>query len=158
MVQELSSCCFSHCSCLSDVTFEEKSSVKFIGNLAFADSGVTCIRVPKSVQIISTESFVRCVHLSEVTFDEESVLKELGKSVFAYSGLKSFQVPKSVQKIAEMCFYPCKLLTEVVFTVESSIKHVEHAALPSSCVIAAPSDLKELFELTIKEHKNWRFY
>jgi hypothetical protein len=114
-VEKIDKKCFYHCDWLCEITFESRSELKEIGEMAFYLSGLRSIQIPKSVEKIDKECFYHCDSLCEIRFESPSELKEIGESAFSLSGLKSIQIPKNVRKIDKGCLYGCYSLCEIRF-------------------------------------------
>jgi hypothetical protein len=67
--------CFSECTELSEVIFEDGCKVKRIGDYAFHKTALKSIRIPDSVEIIGKYGFHRCQRLEEVVFETGSRVK-----------------------------------------------------------------------------------
>ena len=105
---------FSVCRDLTSVTFQETSSVKSIGQSAFAYSGLTSITIPNSVDNISSHVFYQCENLKIVTIP--NTVESIANSVFYYcAGLESVIIPASVTNIEDNAFYECGNLSTAYF-------------------------------------------
>jgi hypothetical protein len=94
-VEKIGGYCCWECKSLSEVVFEEGSSLKKIGCGVFRESSLKSLWIPKSVEEIGDDCFQECKSLSEVVFEEGSNLKKIGENVFSESGLKHLLLPKS---------------------------------------------------------------
>lgn len=88
------------------------SSVRSIGNAAFAESGLVSIRIPEGVAFIGDSTFSGCRNLLAVTLPKS--LSSLGSSVFyECSSLFRIDLPSSLRSIGSAAFYLCQSLTAV---------------------------------------------
>ena len=95
--------------------FELGDGYTDIGNLAFAQTAITSITIPASVETIGIQSFFECTSLTTVTFSANSTLKTIGENAFSRSALTSIAIPASVETIGEAAFNDCSNLTSVTF-------------------------------------------
>lgn len=85
-----------------------------IKDAAFAESGLTEIKLPDQLVSLGNNTFSHCRDLESVTFP--SGLTWIGKYVFyECESLISVKFPKSLSLIDEGAFYHCTALTELVF-------------------------------------------
>ena len=133
---------FYQCQNLTTVTFEDNSQLKSIGKNAFAGdeesqypankSGLTSIKIPKSVTSIDEYAFYDCPNLANVEFEEGIQLKTLSKAVFKNNGLTSITIPASVEEIGEYALGVSSKLTTIVFAPNSQLKTIKGTAFGQS--------------------------
>ena len=95
---------FKDCSQLKIVSFHNRSTVKFIGEYAFAGSGITSISIPATVDSISDYAFYNTASLNEIELKEG--LTTIGECAFSLSGTDeaSIIVPSTVTAIGTDAF------------------------------------------------------
>lgn len=85
-----------------------------IKDAAFAESGLTSVKIPDSVISLGNNTFSGCPDLKSVTLP--SGLTWLGRYVFSEcTALKSISYPKGLDSIGEGAFYQCTSLSELKF-------------------------------------------
>lgn len=104
---------FSNRSNLTSVQFAENSKLVTISDQAFAESGITSIAIPASVQEIGQEAFAICESLSTVTFAENASLKKIGAGAFGITAIEEITIPASVETIVGAAFAQCEKLDKV---------------------------------------------
>jgi len=97
------------------------SSVREIGESAFANSQITSINIPASVSTIGNFAFFALRGLAAVTFSPNSTLTVIGRNAFSHMGLSSIEIPASVQEIRYQAFWE-NPLTTVTFESGSKIR------------------------------------
>ena len=91
----------------------EPTSVTFIGNDAFASSGLTSVTIPGSVTSISDWTFYSCGQLASVTIS--SGVTSIGDMAFTECfNLNSVTIPAGVTSIGYAAFAECGL-TDVTY-------------------------------------------
>jgi len=101
------------------------SGVEYIGQRAFANSGITQIALPKGLKKIDSAMFMNCKSLT--TVDLPSTLTEIGEFVFqGCDKLSSVNIPASVTKIDNNAFYQCGGLTSI--TIPATVKEIGESA------------------------------
>ena len=84
----------------------------YIGDAAFAESGLITVKIPNNVVSIGSNAFSGCEALETVTLP--SNLSQIERYTFSRcSNLKDIQFPKTVNVIGEGAFYNCVSLTEL---------------------------------------------
>ncbi len=107
---------------------ELADTIKFIGNEAFAWSGVTEVTMPQSLEYLGS-AFSNCRRLKTVTLNDG--LKEIG-AAFLDTSIEKLRIPSSVVKIgSEMC-WGCNLLREVSFAEIGKLKYIGDRAFRST--------------------------
>lgn len=88
------------------------STLKYIGEYAFADSELTSIVIPKNVERMGEGAFHNCGALTSVSFDKDSKLEVIPNSAFYYCGnLKEITLPNSVKVIEQYAFNRVESIT-----------------------------------------------
>ena len=119
---------FNGCSNLATVTFNSRNTAKTIGEYAFAETKISTITLPETVESIGNYAFSNCASLSSIeipgsvrtigdhAFYETSALKEItfneglesiGKYAFALSTDKFYgpiYIPSTLKKVGESAF------------------------------------------------------
>lgn len=130
--------CFTNCTSLREILFEDINSVTRIGESAFRG----CVSLqrflcPHRVTSIPRECFSFCQSLSDVVFDEKSCLCEIGEYAFSWcSSLSNIQLPRRVERIGYGCFYHCHSLQTCSFACRSSLSSVGPFAF-CECAVTA---------------------
>lgn len=107
---------------------ELADTIKFIGDEAFAWSGVTEVAMPQSLEYLGS-AFWNCRSLKTVTLNDG--LKEIG-AAFLDTSIEKLRIPSSVVKIgSEMC-WGCNLLREVSFAEIGKLKYIGDRAFRST--------------------------
>ncbi len=107
---------------------ELADTIKFIGDEAFAWSGVTEVTMPQSLEYLGS-AFWNCRRLKTVTLNDG--LKEIG-AAFLDTSIEKLRIPSSVVKIgSEMC-WGCNLLREVSFAEIGKVKYIGDRAFRST--------------------------
>lgn len=134
---------FKGCSKLTSVTFHDRNKTNSIGAYAFAESGITEIKLPETVQTISDHAFNNCSALTSV--DIPSSVTSIGAYAFASCGsLAKIIIPGSVKIIYDGAFDHCLNLSEITLnegleTIGSyAFRHVTPAEL------TIPSSVKQI--------------
>ena len=107
---------------LENVTFEEGSQLKVIGEGAFASTKITEITVPASVTIIEQTAFQNST-LTNIYFEESSSLKAMEATFLQCMSLKSIVIPNGVENI-NSAFGACAALEiiEIPETITSMVQ------------------------------------
>ncbi len=129
-VETIEDAVFAWCSALTNVTFEQGSQLKTIGEEDFtgrggafcACSSLTSIEIPASVKYISSQTFYSSTALTTVDFESGSKLVEIDAFAFSLSGLQSIEIPRSVETIRIGAFEECTDLAIVTFEKGSQLK------------------------------------
>ena len=91
---------FQNCSNLINVDLG--NGVDWIGEYAFADTGLTSITIPGSIKNISVKAFQNCSNLTNVVL--ENGIESIGDFAFEGTGLTSITIPDSVKSIGTAAF------------------------------------------------------
>ncbi len=115
-IQSIGGFAFASIGSLVAVTFEEESTLVYIGSGAFFDSGVVSVDIPASVVTIDNMAFGICPYckpkLSFVTFEENSSLHTIGASAYErQSLLKSVDLPDRLSHLGDYAFMETGLIT-----------------------------------------------
>lgn len=132
-VDVISEYAFSNCVALTEVTFEENSTIAIIAEGAFEDcEKLRSITIPSSVVILGDYSFYSCYSLETVTFAEGLVLGEIPMGIFAHcEKLKEITIPASVIEINSEAFSGCTSLSEVIFESNTTLEVIGDYAFQS---------------------------
>lgn len=135
----ISGYCFYNCINLKDFDF---SSVKYIGNRAFGNSGLIKIYLGENIEYVCDAAFEDCKELQTVDwlckcdipmlcfsgcicladFDFFKV-KVVGNSSFSSSGLKNINLKPNIKKVMNGAFNHCENLIEVKWNCEADISY-----------------------------------
>jgi len=63
-------------------TLNIPEGTEIIGKIAFKNSLISQIKIPKTVKIIEEEAFSECFNLNKVVFEENSQLEKIEKKNF----------------------------------------------------------------------------
>ena len=124
--------CFSNCPSLESIEFP--STLEFIGENAFQNSGIksvtfrstgsNALRRAKSTSAMTTISyraFYSATHLSEIVFPAS--VEEIDTMAFFDTNFSSVTLPSSVKILRQQCFANCSKLT--LFVTESDTSLLE---------------------------------
>ncbi len=119
-------------------TYTIKEGTKWIGDFAFAFSGVTSVTIPNSVTTIGEDAFYECSSLTSVTIGNS--VTEIGRMAFSdCTGLTSVTFPNSVTTIGDYAFQSCSSLTSVA--IGNSVKTIgERAFLLCNALVSIDVD------------------
>lgn len=133
---------FKGCSRLMSVSFNSRNKTRLIGAYAFAESGITEITLPETVESIGEYAFNQCYHLTSVSIPEK--IQVINDYTFSRcSALTSVDIPSSVTSIGERAFEFCKALTEI--EIPGSVKNIFPSAF-QSCTNLSKLTLNEGLE------------
>ena len=135
---------FYRCTKFTELSFEENSNLKTIGDYAFAGyyNGSNSdykmeltgeLIIPNSVTSIGSHAFNLCTKLTKLSFEENSNLKTIGD--YAFTGYNTFStismefageliIPNSVTSIGNYAFFYCPYLTKLSFEENSNLKTI----------------------------------
>lgn len=90
---------------LSNISFQEGSSLLSIGNYAFCETHLIQVELPKSLESIGVGAFECDVDLSAVLFQTNSNLKFIGSFAFAYTySLKAVEFDTNLISLGDYAF------------------------------------------------------
>lgn len=98
---------FANCEQLEKI--ELPTSVSYIGDAAFCNTGIRSIRLPEGLEIIAGNMFMSCGYLSEVTLPKS--VRRLMSYCFSVTGLKKIVIPEGVRSIGAGAFANSSLET-----------------------------------------------
>lgn len=115
-VETLGNYAFYGCSALATVTLgtqeRSSSSLKTIGDYAFAETAVKSVVLPNGVSTLGNYAFNKCASLATVSLGNS--LTAIGD--YAFSGCKSLEtvtIGTGVTKISDYTFNTCSALTQI---------------------------------------------
>ena len=104
-------------------------SVREIGSNAFSGAGITEIRIPKGVTVISRNLFHQCSSLTSVSLP--STLQKIESGAFFWCrNLTQVEIPASVEEIGWNAFNRCTSLESIY--IPASVSHIDSSAF-SEC-------------------------
>ena len=102
-----------------------------IGFYAFKrSSGITSVKLPESVTVISDEGFYRCTGLKTINLPD--ALTSIGEYAFAFNSLTRVAIPYSVITMKESVFHNCHLTSA---TISRSVSTDQVWGPFSGCII-----------------------
>ena len=136
-VTEIRDRAFTECSALATVTFEENSTLTYIGWDAFLDcDALESFHIPSSVTEMANGVFARCANLAEVTFGEGITLSMLAIDLFNdCPALRDVVIPASVTAIGDRAFYHCASLESI--TIPRGVTAIGGGAFDSCSKLAS---------------------
>lgn len=99
-VEEISASAYEKLSSLSEIVFP--STLKKIGEKAFAGTNLTSVELPKSLEVIETQAFSFCRSLSALDVNEG--LRIIGQQAFEGCPIEDVYIPASVESIGSDSF------------------------------------------------------
>lgn len=122
-VTKISRAAFKDCPNLTEIEFENGSTLTEIGSEVFAGTGVESIDIPDSVESIGSEAFSKCEKLSNIKLPHNTNYTTIEKELFyeCYS-LKEIEIPDNVTFLGSrnqsatytgLCFGGCTSLEKV---------------------------------------------
>jgi hypothetical protein len=140
------------------VSFASDCEILVLSAAAFVRSGLTGIKIPRSVIVVNSDCFSQCKSLRDVTFEEDSNLRVIADRAFWKTALDTIKIPKTVQLIAWQCFEGCPYLASVTFENNSKLKHIYISAFwncHSLKSIVLPKGLLAMCLFEIMYHISW---
>lgn len=123
LVTEIAEYAFFGSETLLEITLP--STLKRIGDYAFAESRIGKVTVGNGVTSIGAYAFNECFELSSITLG--TGLTTIGEGAFAYcQALTSVKIPAKVTTLPTDAFHSCTALTEV--TLPSALTTIESGA------------------------------
>ena len=105
---------FSGCKHLTDITFDEGSQLRRIGDAAFEETSLKRITLPRTLEEICDDAFLNCENLISVNFGELTSLLRIGSEAFSgCSMLETAALPGGLSAIDFEAFSGCSNLTFV---------------------------------------------
>ena len=119
-IKSIGQSAFSGCTALKSAklgTFSEdgnlqSSNLTELGNSAFAESGLTSIVIPGTVQTVGESAFSKCKSLSDITIEDGVVTLDM--YCFQYCPITAIELPNSVETL-NYTFYYCDKLESIKF-------------------------------------------
>lgn len=167
---------FAGCIALTSPEFAEGGSAELvIGKLAFSDSGLSQIEIPKRTVFIGDKAFASS-SLTEISFEDGSLLSEIGSSVFEDTAIREIALPEGLLRIGDSTFEgtnvekvtlpaslkemgvdtfrDCKKLSRVVFAPNSQLEIIPTGTFAGSSVetVTIP---RSVTTLASKEYGNY---
>ena len=147
----------------------EKTKVTKIGKYGFAKTGITSIKLPKTLTTLSEGAFQQCPKLKTVVFSSslktisknafrqdgklttlskfnKTKVATIGVDAFAETGITSITAPKTLKTIGEEAFAATKSLKSVKGLAGSKLQKIEQAAFYQSAVtsLSLPASCKSI--------------
>ena len=139
---------FFECTALS--TFEIPATVTAIGDLAFSNSGITAITLPKSINTMGTSVFKSCTNLENVEFEPGMDLPTNMLPDYTFYGCTKLTIfptlPSSTTIIGKSAFEKCSSLNSLELN-ETALKIISNQAFYSCGAlksITLPATLESL--------------
>lgn len=112
-VEKIGNDAFSGCYKLANLTFEEDSQLKTIGDEAFLNCrALTTVDLSQSIVSIGKKAFNACSVLQNVYLADN--LTYIGDTAFRGTALTSIIIPNGVSEIRLETFYGCTKLTSII--------------------------------------------
>ena len=113
-ITSIESSAFNDCSLLTTVTLNE--GLTTLGTSAFADTAITSITIPSTLDFIGNQAFAGCFNLQSVIIKNGSNAKSIGwRSFYDCDKLQSVTLPNTLNSIDSGAFYYCTNLKNVLF-------------------------------------------
>ena len=136
---------FNGCGNIKTITFNSRNATRVIGEYAFADTKISQIVLPETVEIIGKHAFSRAsltditLPKSVITIDDAAfnycteltsailgpAVKNIGNSAFYWCRLKNITIPGCVETIGDNAFEGCPI-TDLI--LEPGIKSIGNEA------------------------------
>ena len=100
---------------LTELIFQENSSLRIIDMYAFENTGITSLSLPASVKELSEACFRNCQKLQSVVFSSNASLTHIIKAAFSNTAIIDIAIPTRVKSIGGRCFANCKQLRSIAF-------------------------------------------
>lgn len=147
-LSEIKDSMFFDCTALS--TFEIPATITAIGDLAFSNSGITAITLPKSINTMGTSVFKSCTNLENVEFEPGMDLPTNMLPDYTFYGCTKLAIfptlPSSTTIIGKSAFEKCSSLNSLELN-ETELKIISNQAFYSCGAlrsITLPATLESL--------------
>ena len=114
---------------ISELNWQDLSHLTTIGKLAFANSPLSSVVIPNSLETLGEGAFLNCIQLSSVSFNKGSKITELGAFCFGTN-----KVCSSLEQV---------ILPASIITLDSAFSHREM----SLCSFEPNSQLNKVYGL-----------
>ncbi|WP_158539840.1 leucine-rich repeat domain-containing protein [Gordonibacter sp. 28C] len=91
---------FDSLTMLEDVDLPD--SLRNIGRMAFAKTGLSSMRLPDSVEFVGEKAFYHCAKLERVQLPR--CLREIGPEAFAFSAVRRVELPAALERLGFRAF------------------------------------------------------
>jgi hypothetical protein len=125
---------FNMCAHLRSVSFEDGSSLRMIGNEAFAMSGLVKFTIPAGVTTFGTHLFKGSCSIDCVIFENESALVEMFGNIFGDCSVRMIWFPDNLEVLGRHCLSNCKALECLTFSDSARLKRIDKLAFCGSCL------------------------
>lgn len=144
-------CDYACDNCISLNTVMLNDGLTYIGEGAFAYSGVTSITIPGSVDIITDFAFAYCDDLETVVLNEGT--NSIGERAFMNTGINSIVIPSTVKEIGSTAFNCCRDLKQL--TLAEGLERIGRGAFEYSRLesVDIPSTVQEIEDLAFYGYK-----
>ena len=129
------------------VFFDSDCLLTSIERLAFANTGILSIDIPKSVTEIGEAALAKCRSLTTVVFPEDTAVVKFGPFAFAETGLERISIPSTVRELADGCFADCLRLKSVeIDLAKTNLEVVGEKVFSNTAIesMVVPSKVKSL--------------
>ncbi|WP_373835383.1 leucine-rich repeat domain-containing protein [Bacteroides heparinolyticus] len=135
-VDRIASNAFKGAQALETVLFEEPSVLTSIGNGAFADCGITHIKLPESIKLIDELAFDHCTKLTEIELPKN--LLEVKKGAFNFcESLLRFRVASGNTKYSTLDGMLCDIKKEELHVFPAGKADSKYTLVPYFKKVAA---------------------
>lgn len=144
---------FKGCSNLATVTFNSRNASHIIGDYAFAQTTISELTIPETVEAIGNHAFAKCSSLTGIVIPGK--VQTIGNHAFEYCrSLTNIEIPGSVETIGDYAFSDAWELKTV--TLNEGLKSIGEKAFNSSGtteVLNVPSTLQSIGIDAFKDFK-----
>ena len=144
---------FKGCSNLATVTFNSRNASHIIGDYAFAQTTISELTIPETVEAIGNHAFAKCSSLTGIVIPGK--VQTIGNHAFEYCrSLTNIEIPGSVETIGDYAFSDAWKLKTV--TLNEGLKSIGEKAFNSSGtteVLNVPSTLQSIGIDAFKDFK-----
>jgi hypothetical protein len=96
-----------------------------IESVAFQNSSIQSIFIPRNVEILGSRCFSSCKSLSSIPFESNSYLTRIESYAVYESSLQSIVIPSNVEILGSKCFSDCESLSSISFESNSHLTRIE---------------------------------